>query len=86
MSCFHKSPPTRFERMEYPGSSGVYLDFHCAIIKEFNKQKRKKVISWFVINYQGDISYAFHGRRITSLHKNYGTPYFETQKFFSGAR
>ena len=85
MSLFHTTPPLHFLPMPYPGSPGPYIDFHFAIIKEFNKPKRKRVITWFVLNYNGDFSYAFHGRRITSVHKNYNKPYFQTQRFFSGA-
>jgi len=81
MACFHKAPPLRFEAM---GDPMYYYApnfiFQLAIIKEFNKPKRKPVISWFVMNYVGELSYVFHGRRITTIHKNLGTPYFETQK------
>ena len=86
MACFHKAPPIRFDAM---GDPMYYFApnviFQLAIIKEFNKPKRKPVISWFVMNYVGDLSYVFHGRHITSIHKNWGTPYFETQKFLSGS-
>ena len=78
--------PTKFRPMRDPTSDGTYLHFHRAIIKEFNKPNRKRVISWFVINYVGDLTYHFSGRRVVAVNKNYGTPYFENQKFFSGAR
>jgi len=86
MACFHKAPPQRFEAM---GNPMYYYApnfiFQLAVIKEFNKPNRKPVISWFVMNYVGDLSYVFHGRRITTIHKNLGTPYFETQKFLPGS-
>jgi len=68
-----------------PTSDGAYLNFHEAIILEFNKRKRKRVISWFVMNYVGDIQYVFHGRRIVSLHAKWDMPYDKTLRFLSGA-
>lgn len=86
MACFNSAPPNQFRAMGDPTSPfAPNLIFQEAIIKEFNKTKRKKVISWFVMNYVGDLSYVFHGRRIVSIHKNWGMPYFETQKFLSGS-
>ena len=82
MALFHKTPPIRFEPM-YIGSIGPPIEFHFAIMKEFNKPKRKRVITWFVLNYKGDLSYAFHGRRIVSVSKDDGKPYFVKQRFHS---
>jgi len=73
MAIFHKTPPQTFYPMYI--NSVPYNDFHFAIIKEFNKPKRKRVISWFVLNYQG--------RRIVSVSTNDGKPYFVKQRFFS---
>ena len=87
MSCFNKTAPTRFHAIHPPTFPySPYLQLHTAIIKEFNEPKRKKVISWFVMNYVGELSYVFQGRRIVSVHDNWGTPYFETRKFVSGAQ
>ena len=82
MSLFNTTPPVRFEPM-YIGSCGPYIDFHFAIIEEFNKPKRKKVMTWFVLNYKGELCYQFHGRRITSVMKDDGMSYAERQKFLS---
>jgi hypothetical protein len=81
MASFNQMPPHTFRPMNPASPLRSYLCFHQAIIIEFNKPKRKKVISWFVINYVGELFYMYHGRRITSVCRNHGTPYLETVAF-----
>jgi len=83
MSLHHKQPPMTFEPMMSDSTFGPYIEFHFAIIKEFNKPNRKRVISWFVVNYVGDLQYSYLGRRIVSVHKNYGLSHEATQKYLS---
>jgi hypothetical protein len=82
MSLFNTTPPVHFQPL-YIGSSGPYIDFHFAIIEEFNKPKRKRVISWFVLNYKGYLCYQFHNKRIVSVMCDDGMPYFQRQRFLS---
>ena len=78
MALFCNQIPLTFRPINDP-------HFHQAIIMEFNKPNRKKVFSWFVLHYVGDLQYMYSGRRIVAVHKNYGTSYFDNQRFFSGS-